>query len=113
MRSDRPRNKTFAAAFAVGGLIVLMIQDTPNWDATIAGLICLFAFSGLWLLPQPRKSTVPRPRRMSVEIILSGTSKTPVPLDLLDGHPRALEWLSRGKPAHPWSIRRDRATGRK
>ncbi|WP_311274331.1 hypothetical protein [Methylobacterium sp. WCS2018Hpa-22] len=40
----------YASAIAVGGLVVLMVQEVPNWNATLIGLLSLIAFAVLWIL---------------------------------------------------------------
>ncbi|KQU21651.1 hypothetical protein ASG63_22925 [Methylobacterium sp. Leaf94] len=109
MTSDRITNRSFASAFAVGGLVVLMIQEAPNWRAIIIALVCLFVFAGLWLLPEQRSAHRTEPRRIHVEII-PGDNPKPA-RDLLEGHPKELEWLPLGKPTSRWSLRRWRAPG--
>ncbi|WP_027173346.1 hypothetical protein [Methylobacterium sp. 10] len=54
---------------AVGGLVVLMIQDAPNWNATLIGIACLVAFGILWVLPE-RRSIDRRPSLGGVDIAL-------------------------------------------
>lgn len=54
MTWDRHTNRAYAAAVAVGGLVVLMIQESPNWNATLIGIACLVAFGILWVLPERR-----------------------------------------------------------
>jgi hypothetical protein len=107
MTSDRITNRSLASAFAVGGLVVLMIQEAPNWHAIIVALVCLFVFTGLWLLPEPRSVQRAEPRRIHVEI-MPGEARKP-PRDLIEGHPKELEWLPLGKPTSRWSLRRWRA----
>ncbi|CAA2144347.1 hypothetical protein [Methylobacterium sp. Leaf85] len=54
MTWDRHTNRAYAAAVAVGGLVVLMIQEAPNWNATLIGIASLVAFGILWILPEHR-----------------------------------------------------------
>ena len=54
MTWDRHTNRAYAAAIAVAGLVVLMIQEAPNWNATLVGIACLVAFGILWVLPERR-----------------------------------------------------------
>jgi hypothetical protein len=109
MTSARITNRSIASAFAVGGLVVLMIQEAPNWYAIIIALVCLFVFTGLWLLPEQRPAQQVEPRRIRVEIIPGNNPKPP--RDLLEGHPKELEWLPLGQPTSRWSLRRWRAPG--
>ncbi|MCJ2032939.1 hypothetical protein [Methylobacterium sp. J-068] len=123
MIADRLTNKAIAAAFALGGLMLLMVQDAPNWHATVIALLCLGAFTGFWLLPEAVPVRRAEPRRIHIEIIPPARPAAPPPL-LLEGHPDqdaharradrplALEWLASGKPASRWSLRRWRAPGR-
>ncbi|CAA2105634.1 hypothetical protein MBUL_03291 [Methylobacterium bullatum] len=54
MTWDGHTNRAYAAAVAVGGLVVLMIQEAPNWNATLIGIASLVAFGILWILPEHR-----------------------------------------------------------
>lgn len=105
MSSDRTTNRSLAIACAVAGLVVLMIQDTPNWPAVGIASACLVACGAFWFLPEARPARRPVPRRIHVEI-LAPERPEPPPLDLLEGRPRALEWLGPGKPVSKWSQRR-------
>ena len=105
MTADPLTTKNLAAAFAVGGLIVLMIQDLPNWPATLFALLCLIASAGLWLLPERIPVRLAPPRKIHVEIIPQDGPKTRT-FRLLEGHPGALELLAPGRPQKRWSLQR-------
>lgn len=105
MSSDRITNRSLAAACAVAGLVVLMIQDAPNWWAIGIASTCLFGFGGFWFLPEARPAQRAAPRRIRVEIIPPERPEPP-PLDLLEGPPRALQRHPRGQRAATWSLRR-------
>ncbi|WP_336491417.1 hypothetical protein [Methylobacterium nigriterrae] len=78
MRSDSFGAKPLAAAFAFGGLVVMMIEPAPRWGAVAIGLACLAIFAGLSLLAGPARPAAARgPRRITVEIIEDGPAAPP------------------------------------
>ncbi|MCJ2131622.1 hypothetical protein [Methylobacterium sp. E-045] len=93
MARDRHTNRAYAAVVAVGGLVVLMIQEAPNWNATLIGVLCLIAFGVLWVLPE-RRAIEGRPSPARVDIVLwtAGTPDEtgPAAHALLLGPPGAL-----------------------
>ena len=105
MTADPLTTKNLAAAFATGGLIVLMIQDLPNWPATLFALLCLIACAGLWIFPERGPVQLAPPRKIHVEIILPDEPETRT-LRLLESHPGALELLAPGRPRKRWSLQR-------
>ena len=50
--------RTIAAAFALGGVIMMMVQPAPSWTGVANGLFCLLVFLGFslagWLLSATR-----------------------------------------------------------
>ncbi len=42
-------SRIIAAFFALGGVILMMIEPTPSWDGVAKGMFCLLMFSGFSL----------------------------------------------------------------
>lgn len=96
MTGDHLATKTLAVLLAFGGLVVLMIQDRPNWNATCLAILCLIGFCGLWILSR-RPAVRPAPvRRIRVEILPPDGPDAHRPR-LLEGHPGALDLLPFGR----------------
>ncbi|MDB5644658.1 hypothetical protein [Methylobacterium sp.] len=51
MPIDPLSTRNLAAAFAVGGLVTMMIAPEPSWHSVVVGISCLLAFGGLSLVP--------------------------------------------------------------
>ena len=51
-------SRTAAAAFALGGVILMMVQPTPSWSGVVNGLFCLLMYVGFsvaaWLMTATR-----------------------------------------------------------
>ena len=104
MVADPLAPRTLAAAFAVGGLVVLMVQDAPSWHAIAAALTCLVAFTGLWFLPRRRTASRAHPRRIRIEIIPTDVAPAR-PMRLLQGPPGGSELLEPGRSKEALSLR--------
>jgi hypothetical protein len=67
--------RNLAAASALGGLAVMMLEPAPNWRAVGLGLLAVLAFAGLSLLAERRpadrsRNPARKPRRIQVEVIV-------------------------------------------
>ena len=96
MSFDPLSARTLAAASALGGLAVMMLEPAPNWHAVGLGLLAVLAFAGLSLWgerrpPDRRRNPARNPRRIRVEVIVQDG---PLPVLRLSGPPRELERLA-------------------
>lgn len=93
MTWGRHTNRAYAAAVAAGGLVVLMIQEAPNWNATLIGIASLVAFGILWILPERRAiDSRPSPARGDAALwkVAIPREAGPAPRELLLGPPGPL-----------------------
>ncbi|MER2264346.1 hypothetical protein [Methylobacterium oxalidis] len=73
MARDPISARNLAAASALGGLVVMMLEPAPSWNAVGVGLLALAAFAGLSLAGFRRGAgTGPGagPRRITVEVLI-------------------------------------------
>ncbi|AWN42961.1 hypothetical protein [Methylobacterium durans] len=98
MIRDPLNARVLAAAAALGGLVVMMLEPAPNWHTVAVGLLALAAFAGLSLAGGRRPAgAIQGPRRITVEVIVEDRP-LPGPASSPDASPaRQREGIS----AHP------------
>ncbi|KAB1069225.1 hypothetical protein [Methylobacterium planeticum] len=100
MAFDPLSARNLAAASALGGLVVVMLEPAPNWRAVGIGLLAVLAFGGLSLLAERRAGPARRtPRRIQVEIIVQDRARQVRPPEVRPPEIRRLE--DRPPQGHP------------
>lgn len=98
-----------ASVIAVGGLAVLMVQEAPNWNATLIGLLSVVAFAVLWILAG--REAIEKGQRAPVQVAVT-VRDVEVEDGAMSEHrlllapPRHLELLERRNPLTTLALRR-------
>lgn len=91
-----------ATGFALGGLITMMVAPAPSWGTVAGGVMCLFMFIALMLVPRYRARPHPRRSRVRYAIIEEtldlGNLKPPRELSPWD----LAEYPTVRDRIHPW-----------
>ena len=92
-------SRIIAASFALGGVILMMIEPTPSWEGVAKGLFCFAMFSGFSLaagwkpsVPSKQKGYTLKP---STQVPVEVQELLPSHLPELGSHLKRPRWRGR------------------